>query len=87
MPAEEDLSLEHMQLLLQAEDLLEKRAGVKVQEGSNPSLRTLRLTIDPFEVTHRPLVWYIYVKVVNTYILWKYGWKHGLRRRRFGNLE
>ena len=87
MPSEEDLSIEHRQTLQEAMELLEKRAGGRVVEGSNPSVRSLRLTIDPFAVTHRPLVWYLYVKIVNSYVLWQCERKNDLRRRRFRSLE
>ena len=87
MPSEEELSLEHRQVLQEALELMEKRAGGRVPEGSNPSLRSLRLTIDPFVITHRPLAWYVYVKVVNSYVFWQCKRKYGLRRGRFGKLE
>ncbi len=55
-------------------DLLEKRVGVKVPEGSNPSVNPLLLTLDPVNVSWRPLIWYAGVALSNAFL-----------RRRFNN--
>lgn len=54
--------------------LLEQRAGVKIPEGSNPTAGPLLLTLDPVNVSWRPLMWYAGVAFSNAFL-----------RRRFTN--
>lgn len=39
-------------------DIIESRAGRKIEPGRNSSLNPLRLTLDPVFILPRPLVWY-----------------------------
>jgi hypothetical protein len=38
---------------------LEVRYNTELPEGMNPNVRALRMTLDPLEVVHRPLVLYL----------------------------
>lgn len=49
-------------------DLLQKRLGCKIEEGSNPNIVPMRVTIDKTTILWRPLTYYVLVYSVN-YIL------------------
>ncbi|KAL5508303.1 hypothetical protein ACEPAH_5922 [Sanghuangporus vaninii] len=87
LPPEDQLPQTHRMLLDEATELMEKRIGCKIPEGSDFSVQPLRLTLDPINVVHRPLAWYIFVKIINAYIRTKYEMKYGLVYGRFRDLE
>ncbi|KAI0347262.1 hypothetical protein BDW22DRAFT_1480926 [Trametopsis cervina] len=63
----EQLSEARRVLLDEVMESIEKRAGSKIPEGSNPEARPLRLTLDPVTVVPRPFVWYLGVALSNSY--------------------
>ncbi|KZT12486.1 uncharacterized protein LAESUDRAFT_668166 [Laetiporus sulphureus 93-53] len=82
----DDLPPAHQVALKEVCQLLEARAGCKIPEGSNASVRPLLLTLDPVNVVWRPFFWYVGIAISN-FILrrrlagkWgvKYGTYHGL---------
>lgn len=54
-------------VLLEVLQLIEKRAGASIPEGSNPKAKPLLLTLDPVSVTLRPFIWYAGVALSNYY--------------------
>ncbi|KDR84375.1 hypothetical protein GALMADRAFT_111650 [Galerina marginata CBS 339.88] len=65
----------------QAIVLLQKRLGCKIEEGSNPNITPMRLTIDDINILWRPLTFYAIVNSIN-WILRKFythrwGFHHG----------
>lgn len=87
LPPENELPKSHRMLLDEATELMEKRIGCKIPEGSDPSVHPLRLTLDPVNVARRPLIWYIFGKVINAYIRTRYELKYGLVYGKFRDLE
>ncbi|PCH41076.1 hypothetical protein WOLCODRAFT_137175 [Wolfiporia cocos MD-104 SS10] len=82
----DSLPKSHQTTLKEVCQLIEARSGSTFPEGSNPSVRALRLTLDPVSVVWRPLVWYLGVALSN-YLLrrkmvrkWnvEFGTYHGL---------
>ncbi|KAF8875600.1 hypothetical protein CPB84DRAFT_1853216 [Gymnopilus junonius] len=62
---------------------IEKMVGKTLESGSSQEgfhrLSSMRITLDPVRMLHRPLVWYLIVALVDTYtslILLKLGFKH-----------
>lgn len=47
--------------------MLEKRAGASIPDGSNPDAKPFLLTLDPVSVTWRPFFWYASVALSNYY--------------------
>ncbi|TPX64204.1 hypothetical protein SpCBS45565_g06028 [Spizellomyces sp. 'palustris'] len=45
--------------------LIEERLGHVFAPGSNPAAKCIRLTLDPVQATHRPLVYYLATKCLN----------------------
>ncbi|KAF8165274.1 hypothetical protein B0H34DRAFT_649014 [Crassisporium funariophilum] len=46
-------------------ELLQKRVGCKVEDGANPAIVPMRITIDKTSITWRPLTYYLLVGSVN----------------------
>jgi len=66
LPPLESIPPSHREILDQAVDHIQKRAGCTIPEGSNPSVKPLLLTIDELKVTlWRPFVWYTFVGTGN----------------------
>lgn len=38
---------------------IETMIGRKLESGRNPKVKSMRLTFDPVEMLHRPLIWYM----------------------------
>ncbi|KAH8113258.1 hypothetical protein DFH11DRAFT_1689439 [Phellopilus nigrolimitatus] len=87
LPPRAQIPSAHRDVLDEATELLEKRVGCKIPDGSNPSVKTLLLTIDPVNVLPRPLVWYLFVKAANVYLLTWYEINYQLMNGRFKDLE
>ncbi|TDL29568.1 hypothetical protein BD410DRAFT_780011 [Rickenella mellea] len=68
-------------------NMLEKRAGAKIQKGSNPKVKPMRLTIDPANISMRPLTWYIFVRASNVALRIWYQNRHDLTFGCFNGLE
>ncbi|KAL1946843.1 hypothetical protein VTO73DRAFT_14947 [Trametes versicolor] len=67
-PGMDKVSEPHRKVLLEVTHMVEDRAGVKIPHGSNPAVPPMRLTLDPVNVSWRPLLWYIGVTLGNAYI-------------------
>ena len=77
----------HRMLLDEATELMQKRIGCTVPEGSDPTVQPLRLTIDPVNFAHRPLCWYLFVKSANAFMRSRYELKYGLVYGKYKDLE
>lgn len=55
------------QVLREALDMIEKRAGAAIPHGSNPDVRAFQLTSDPVFIAWRPFIWYLGVALSNQY--------------------
>lgn len=87
LPPQEKIPDSHRMVLDEATELLEKRIGCSIPTGSDPSIKTLLLTIDPVNVLPRPLMWYVFVRVANKYLRSKYEMKYGLVYGKYKDLE
>lgn len=43
---------------------MEKHFGMNLEPGLNPKARTLRMTLEPLEVMHRPLFIYVIISAI-----------------------
>nr|VWO95213.1 Cellulose-growth-specific protein [Ganoderma boninense] len=68
-------------------DLLEQRAGVKIPEGSNPTATPLLLTVDPVNVSWRPLIWYAGVALSNAFLRRRFVNKWNAKVATYNDLE
>ncbi|KAI0005030.1 hypothetical protein BJV74DRAFT_806468 [Russula compacta] len=50
-----------LKVLLDCLDLIEKRTGTTIPEGSNPSAHPRLLTLDPVRIWSRPLIYYLLI--------------------------
>ena len=53
----------HRHAIDEAVQLIEKRSGCKIPEGSNPGATPMLLTIDNVHISSRPFLWYILVAI------------------------
>jgi len=61
MPDFDKIPPTRLDALLDCLDLLEKRSGTKIPEGSNPSAQPRLPTLDPVSIRWRPLIYYLFV--------------------------
>jgi len=85
MPSE--LSTTEKTALEHALDLLERRLGCKVLDGSNPSVTPMRLTVDAIGVTWRPFSFYALVAFANWVVLQVYSRWYGVKHCASHGLE
>ncbi|KAG6857105.1 hypothetical protein H0H87_009666 [Tephrocybe sp. NHM501043] len=65
MPPYESLSVSQQAVLASALDLLQKRCGCVFKEGSNGSIKTMRMTLDRVNITWRPFTFYLALYLIN----------------------
>ncbi|TFK46586.1 hypothetical protein OE88DRAFT_1637890 [Heliocybe sulcata] len=66
---------------------LEKAIGKKFDPGRNPSITSMRTTLDPVLMVHRPFVWYTIVGLIDAYSflrLTSLGFRHYATQKWFG---
>ncbi|KAF7353808.1 AB hydrolase-1 domain-containing protein [Mycena venus] len=66
--------------------IVEKSLGRKLEPGRTPGVQSIRLSFDPIQALHRPLIWYIIVALVDSLtsvFLLSLGFKHYAPRRPF----
>jgi len=61
MPSLESMPAAHRQAIDETVELIEKRSGSKIREGSNPEVTPILLTLDDIHISFRPFLWYIFV--------------------------
>ncbi|KAJ2920134.1 hypothetical protein MD484_g331, partial [Candolleomyces efflorescens] len=87
MPPYEQLCQARRQPLDESLDLLQKRLGCQAEDGHNPSIRSMCLTIDPVQIWGRPFIFYVSVKLVNWSIKTYYKSNFDVRHECHGGLE
>ncbi|KAK7470562.1 hypothetical protein VKT23_001986 [Stygiomarasmius scandens] len=87
LPPLSELSDSHRAVLDDTMQLLEKRLGKEVPEGSCPQAKPMRLSVDPIYVTWRPFALYASVAIVNFYLKNWYWKQRGFRYGSYENLE
>ena len=73
LPPLDQLPKSQKQALDEALALLQKRLGCKLEEGSNPEVVPMRLTIDRINILWRPLTFYTFVGSLNWVLRKLYG--------------
>jgi hypothetical protein len=68
-------------------ELVRRRTGCEVPEGSDPTCKSLLLTLDPLNVWARPLLWYIFVWAANAVVWWRMTRQWNVQHGRFQGLE
>ncbi|THG99314.1 hypothetical protein EW026_g3004 [Hermanssonia centrifuga] len=63
----ESLPQARQNVLREVLEMIEKRAGSPIPNGSNPEIKPLLLTLDPVSIAWRPLIWYAGVALSNYY--------------------
>ena len=61
MPSLESMPAVHRNAIEEAVELIEKRSGSKMPEGSNPAVTPMLLTLDVVHISFRPFLWYIFI--------------------------
>ncbi|KAG6829595.1 hypothetical protein H0H92_004064 [Tricholoma furcatifolium] len=79
LPPYDCLTTSQRIVLEAALDLLQKRCGCIFEEGSNPSIRTMRMTLDKVNIVWRPFTFYLMIFLVNSSLRkwYKYAWNSG----------
>ncbi|KAI0068643.1 hypothetical protein BV25DRAFT_1873699 [Artomyces pyxidatus] len=85
LPALHLIPAPHTKVLSEALEMIERRSGKPIPEGSNPAAAPLLLTLDPVNVAWRPFGWYAFVGAGNTLMRhwftshWGWGMQHGAK--------
>ncbi|RDB16848.1 hypothetical protein Hypma_002467 [Hypsizygus marmoreus] len=76
MPPVETLSASQQAVLDRAVDLLQKRSGHAFEEGSNPAVQPMRVTVDDVNILWRPLTYYVVITSINLCLknLYRFRW-------------
>jgi hypothetical protein len=75
MPPQHAIPESHSKAVNEGLELIETRAGCKIPDGCNPSVKPVLLTLDPVNVLFRPLLWYVAVAIINLFAR-IYLWHH-----------
>ncbi|KAF8897609.1 hypothetical protein BD779DRAFT_1432396 [Infundibulicybe gibba] len=77
LPPLDKLPSAHRVVLDEALDLLQKRSGSIITDGSNPAIQPMRLTIDHVNIHWRPLTFYVIIGCLNRGLrkLYEVKWK------------
>jgi len=59
----ESMPSTHKHAIEEAVELIERRSGTNIPEGSNPAVTPILLTLDDVYISFRPFLWYIFVAV------------------------
>ena len=65
MPSLDSMPATHRHAIEEGVDLVEKRSGSKIPEGSNPAVTPILLTLDDVQISFRPFLWYILVAALH----------------------
>jgi hypothetical protein len=72
-----------LKALLECLDLVEKRTGTTIPEGSNPDAYPKLVTLDPVNIRWRPLIYYLFITlcdfVIKQSLIHFWGMAHGTR--------
>ncbi|KII95108.1 hypothetical protein PLICRDRAFT_120922 [Plicaturopsis crispa FD-325 SS-3] len=87
LPLNDDLQHAHRVVLNDALDLLQKRSGTIIPDGSNPSVKPMLMTLDKVKVSWRPFGFYVFVAVLNMVLKIYYTRFCGFRLGCYNGLE
>jgi pimeloyl-ACP methyl ester carboxylesterase len=87
LPPLDTLPPAHRTALEEALDLMQKRTGAVITEGSAPDIQPMRLTLDKVNITWRPFWWYATVGVVNRFMRHWFVQNWGAYHRSYDGLE
>ncbi|TFK75836.1 hypothetical protein BDN72DRAFT_785882 [Pluteus cervinus] len=87
LPPTDQIPHSYRTALDEALDLLQKRCGITLEEGSNPETEFIRLSRDPLKTSFRPLLLYVLVYCVNRYLRRTFRHKYNLRYTLHNGLE
>jgi hypothetical protein len=87
LPELDQIPSEHLQVLDDTLELLEKRLGMRVPAGSNPSALPMRMTLAKVEVSGRPLFYYALIFGINWYLQRRFRIDWNLRHGNYDGLE
>ncbi|KAJ3778782.1 hypothetical protein FB446DRAFT_768139 [Lentinula raphanica] len=87
LPQPENLPQSHRDVLDDALDLLQKRLGKRIPEGSDDSCRPILLNLDKATVLWRPFIFYAFTAAVNLSLDRWYQRSHGFSRGIHHGLE
>jgi hypothetical protein len=65
MPPLDVMPQAHRLIINETVENIEKRAGCKIPDGSNPTVTPILLTLDPVNVSFRPFFWYVGIALGN----------------------
>lgn len=68
-------------------ELLQKRAGRKLAQATDPSVKSLCLTLDKVNVISRPFAWYAFVGTTNYIVKRWFEHRWNARHGNYGGLE
>ena len=87
MPPLDELPPRHSAALERAVQMIEKRIGRTIPEGSNPNIRPLRLSLDKLNVYSRPFIMYAIIYAINFLSMLRLKRKYHLQFSTFNGLE
>lgn len=65
LPPHDCIPASHQKVLHDALEMIEKRSGMTIPDGSNPAAVPLLLTLDPVNIAWRPFGWYVLIALGN----------------------
>jgi hypothetical protein len=77
----------HQTMLAEVVELLRRRTGCVVPEGSDPQCKPLLFTLEPLRAWPRPLVWYLFVAAANALVWQRLKRKWHVQHGRFYGME
>ena len=85
----DQLSAEHQNLVITALGMMERRSGVRLPDRpgkGDPSVKPLRLTLDPLSVQSRPLIAYLVINLAGVATKKWLVWARGARYETVGGI-
>lgn len=77
----------HRRAIDEAVELIEKRSGSKIPEGSNPAVTPMLLTLDNVHISARPFLWYTFVAFCHFFAHKVLEHRWGVQFSRHGDVE
>ena len=68
MPSLESMPTTHRHTIDEGVELIEKRSGCKIPEGSNPAVTPMLLTVDDVHILFRPFLWYALIAICHIFV-------------------
>ena len=87
LPEPDKIPAQYRKVMDSGLDLLQMRLGCQLEDGENPSLSAMTLTIDPVQIWSRPFAFYALVKSANWWLRGHYLREYNVRHGRHNGLE